>query len=47
MDEEYWALFRATGAPLFYLLYRMERERMEQEERETKTAWNERSAELV
>ena len=44
MDDGYWALFRATGDPLFYLLYRMEAEQMQQQ---AKTAWHERSAELV
>lgn len=43
MDEGYWALFCATGDPLFYLLYRKESE----QEQEAKTAWHERSAELV
>lgn len=42
MDEGYWALFCATGQPLFYLLCRAE-----PEEQEAKTAWNERRAELV
>ena len=44
MDEGYWALFCATGDPLFYLLFRMEQE---EEAQEAKTAWHERSAELV
>ena len=44
MDEGYWALFCATGNPLFYLLCRMERE---QEEQEARTAWREQPAELV
>ena len=44
MDEGYWALFCATGEPVFYLLFRMEEDR---EAEEIKTAWNERSAELV
>ena len=44
MNEGYWALFCATGDPVFYLLFRMEQET---EEQETKTAWHERSAELV
>ena len=44
MDEGYWALFCATGEPFFYLLFRMEQEL---EEEEAKTAWHERSAELV
>ena len=44
MDEGYWALFCATGDPVFYLLFRMEQET---EEQEAKTAWHDRSAELV
>ena len=47
MDEGYWALFCATGDPLFYLLFRMDSEREEQNEQEAQTAWHERSAELV
>ena len=46
MDEGYWALFCATGDPLFYLLFRMEQEQ-DTEEQEARTAWHERSAELV
>ena len=44
MDEGYWALFCATGDPLFYLLYRME---PEQVQHDAKTAWHERAAELA
>lgn len=35
MEEAYWELFAATGAPVFYLLYRRE----ETEEAEAKTAF--------
>lgn len=44
MNEGYWALFCATGDPLLYLLYRLESEQAAQQ---AKTAWHERSAELV
>ena len=43
MNEGYWALFCATGDPLFYLLWRSEKE----QEQQAKTAWHERSAELI
>ena len=35
MDEGYWALFCATGEPIFYLLFRLEQE------------WEEEEAELI
>ena len=44
VNEGYWALFCATGDPLFYLLCRMEEGQTEQQ---AKTAWHERSVELV
>ena len=43
MEDCLWELFCATGAPVFYLLYRLKPER----EREAKTAWCEPPAELV
>ena len=45
MDEGYWALFCATGNPLFYLLFCEERGREEQER--ALTAWADRKAELL
>ena len=42
MEEDYWALFCATGAPLFYLLYRREKQRAERGN--ALTAWNEKEA---
>ena len=41
MEECFWELFRATGAPVFYLLY------LRESEREAKTAWCAQKAELV
>ncbi len=38
--ECYWALFQATGAPVFYLLYRQERQAALQ----ARSAWGERQA---
>lgn len=35
MEDDYWTLFHITGAPVFYLLYRLELGR----EHEAKTAW--------
>lgn len=43
MEDYYWNLFRATGAPVFYLLYRYELGR----EQEAKTAWCEPQAEML
>ena len=35
MDDTYWDLFWATGAPVFYLLHRRE----ERDSVQAKTAW--------
>lgn len=43
MEESYWELFRATGAPLFYLLYRREQDCNAR----AKTAWAAPPAKLI
>ncbi len=43
MVDYYWRLFRITGTPIFYLLYRWALEQTD----EARTAWGEPQAELV
>ena len=43
MKEDYWTLFRITGEPVFYLLYRREAE----ENGAAQTAWCASQAQLV
>ena len=43
MEENYWELFRATGAPLFYLLYRLD----QKDRHQAKTAWAAPPAKLI
>lgn len=43
MEECYWELFRTTGAPLFYLLYRQEQD----SNAHAKTAWAVPPAKLI
>lgn len=43
MEDYYWTIFRTTGAPIFYLLYRWALVQRD----EAKTAWGEPQAELV
>ena len=43
MREDYWTLFRITGDPVFYLLYRHDAE----ENETARTAWHASQAQLV
>ena len=43
MESDYWTLFRTTGIPVFYLLYRIDAERKQ----EARTAWCASQAELT